>query len=86
MRECQLFAYRFDAGPFHRVEEPQEFWVATETVIPLGVDPVGDLVGKHEDAGIELRLVDDLLALWDDVIKMPGIDFSGIRLRNATRP
>ena len=81
---CELYVYGMPPEPFRKIED---FWRATETVTPLGVEPVGPLLEKHRAAGIELRLVDDgqLLALWDDVIKRPGIDFSGIRLRNAVR-
>lgn len=67
--------------PFRKIDD---FWRAEETVIPLSVESVGPLPQKHEEAGIELRLVHDLLALWNDVISRPGLDFSGIRLRNAT--
>jgi hypothetical protein len=80
---CELYAYRMPAAAFTKIDD---FWRSTETVGPLGVEPVGNLLEKHEEAGIELRLVTDLLDLWDDVITRPGIDFSGIRLRNASSP
>ena len=79
---CELYAYRLPADTFVKVPGG---WQSPETVAPLGVEPVGPLLDKHRDAGIELRIVHDLVALWDDVIKRPGIQFSGIRLRNATR-
>ncbi len=44
---------------------------------------LGDLVERHEAAGIDLRADDDLPALWERVIAST-LDFSGIRLRNAT--
>jgi hypothetical protein len=37
----------------------------------------------HANAGIELRIAPELLRLWDNVISST-LDFSGIRLRNAT--
>ena len=77
---CELHAYRMPAATFEKVPGG---WQSPVTVEPIDVQPVGPLLDKHRDAGIELRLVDDLLALWDDVIKRPGIDFSGIRLGNA---
>jgi hypothetical protein len=78
---CELYAYRFDAAPF---EKTSGGWLSPVGVTPLGVEPVGPLLDKHRDAGIELRLVDDLMALWNDVIQRPDIDFSGIRLKNLT--
>jgi len=40
-----------------------------------------DLIGRHVDAGIELRIVPELWPLWERVI-VSTLEFSGIRLRN----
>jgi hypothetical protein len=40
------------------------------------------LLHRHAAHGIELRVVRDLRALWERVVATPGLDFSGIRLRN----
>jgi hypothetical protein len=77
---CELYAYRMPAATF---EKTSGGWLSPTSVTPLAVEPVGPLLDKHRDARVELRLVDDLLGLWDDVIKRPGIAFSGIRLANA---
>ncbi len=77
---CELFVYEVPVAPFRKIDD---FWRSTETVTPVGVELVGPLLDRHRSAGIELRLVHDLVALWDDVITRPGIDFSGIRLRNC---
>lgn len=74
---CVLYRYRLDASPFHKVPGG---WKTGETVRPLGVERVGPLLDKHRDAGIELRLVVDLRALWNEVIQLPDVGFSGIRL------
>ena len=78
---AEIYAYKFDAAPF-RPNEGGGGWVTTDTVKPLDVQPIGPVLDKHRDAGIELRVVPDLWSLWLQVIEMPGIDFSGIRLRN----
>ena len=78
---CELYVYRMPAALFSKIDD---FWRADQTVVPSDVEPVGSLLEKHEDASIELRLVNDLLTLWDDVIQRPNIDFSGIRLANAS--
>ena len=80
VRACVLYAYRLPAATFRKTPGG---WISAEAVRPLGVEPVGDLLQKHDEAGIELRLVHDLVALWNDVITRPGIEFSGIRLGNA---
>ncbi|GLY52982.1 DUF6886 family protein [Lentzea sp. NBRC 102530] len=87
MRTVELYAYRFDAAPFRPFGEEGEggghAHVATETVVPLGpAERVGDLFALHEEAGIELRVLANLWAFWDEVTAS-GHDFSGIRLRNA---
>ena len=57
--------------------------VATEPVMPLGPpEPVGDLLALHEEAGIQLRVLPNLWAFWDEVVAST-LRFSGIRLRNA---
>jgi hypothetical protein len=43
---------------------------------------VGDLLRCHAEAGIQLRVLDNLWAFWDAVITS-SVGFSGIRLRNA---
>lgn len=79
--EAAVYAYRFDAAPF--CENPGGGgWIADETIIPIDVAPIGDLLQKHKEAGNEFRIVADLSKLWNQVIELPDVDFSGIRLRN----
>src|SRR5262245_10592569 len=80
MRNGHVFAYRMREETFQPFDR---FWVSRDAVEPLDVIELGDLLALHADAGIELRLVPDLLALWDKVVNS-SLDFSGIRLRNVT--
>ena len=83
MRSTRLYAYRFAAEPFRPIGEPPHAYVATVPVEPLGpAEPVGDLIGLHEQAGIQLRLLPDLRDFWLAVISST-LGFSGIRLHNA---
>jgi hypothetical protein len=84
VRSVQLYAYRLPAAAFQPVGEPVAYaMVATEPVEPLGpAEPVGDLLGLHEQAGIQLRLLDNLWRFWDAVIAST-VQFSGVRLRHA---
>ena len=84
MTSTVVYRYPFDEGGFRRLGEAA--WVAGEPVRPVGpAEPVGDLIGRHEGAGIELRLVGDLRPWWSRVIAST-VGFSGIRLRNARFP
>ncbi|MFH8748192.1 DUF6886 family protein [Streptomyces rimosus] len=84
LRTTELFAYRLPAAAFRPFGEPvPSAVVATEPVVPLGPpEPVGDLLKLHRDAGIQLRVLDNLWGFWDEVITST-LGFSGIRLRNA---
>jgi hypothetical protein len=84
MRACQLFVYEFPAQPFHQQDGNAGYWVAREKVRPLSVQPVSDLLAKHAEAGIELRIVPSLWPLIDAVVES-GLRFSIIRKSN-TRP
>jgi hypothetical protein len=82
MREAVLYAYRFDPAPFEPWGEADGHLVSRSAVEPVSVEPVGDLVARHAEARIELRLVPDLAPLRDAVVAS-GYRFSMIRLRNA---
>jgi uncharacterized protein DUF6886 len=81
MRDANVYAYRMPEPPFAPTED-ERFYVSTTTVEALERVELGDLLQRHADARIELRIAPGLLALWDKVIDTT-LDFSGIRLRNA---
>jgi hypothetical protein len=80
-RAARLTAYRLPAETFERYERAAGYWVSREAVEPEEAVELGDLLARHVAAGIELRLVPDLAALWERVIRST-LEFSGIRLRN----
>jgi len=82
VRACRLYVYRFDPGPFVREPQSGGAWCARETVHPLGVEPVGDLLDRHAQAGVELRIVPNLWPLIDAIVGS-GLAFSVIRKANA---
>jgi hypothetical protein len=81
-RSVQVYAYRLPPDTF---EPWDKFFVSRETVVPLELVELGDLLARHAEAGNELRVTPALYPLWDRVIETT-LDFSGIRLRNAVRP
>jgi hypothetical protein len=82
VRQCELFAYRFDPSPFEPWPDADGHWTAATGVEPLSVEPVGDLLGRHAGAGIELRLVPSLRPLVEPVVAS-GYRFSLVRMANA---
>lgn len=85
MMDVRLFAYRLPADVFKPLGDPPAAVVATVPVLPLGPpEPVRDLFELHEEAGIQLRVLDNLWRFWNEVTAST-LEFSGIRLRNARR-
>nr|WP_042183425.1 DUF6886 family protein [Kibdelosporangium sp. MJ126-NF4]CEL15510.1 hypothetical protein [Kibdelosporangium sp. MJ126-NF4]CTQ92088.1 hypothetical protein [Kibdelosporangium sp. MJ126-NF4] len=84
MRAVKLYAYRLPAQHFQPFGNPEpSSHVSTSAVKPLGpAEPVGNLLRLHENAGIQLRIMNNLWEFWDGVTAS-SLGFSGIRLRNA---
>ncbi|MGH2934461.1 MAG: DUF6886 family protein [Gaiellaceae bacterium] len=80
MRTTRVVAYRLPEETF---EPWDRFWLSRTAVRPLELVELGDLVERHGRAGIRLGVDDELLELWQQVVAST-LDFSGIRLRNAT--
>jgi hypothetical protein len=77
LRACELFVYRLDAAPFEPRDDADGHWVSRRAVEPLGVERVGDLLARHAEAGIELRVTPSLWPLHD------ALRFSIVRMANA---
>ena len=80
---AQLYRYIFDASAFEAVDAAggPAYFVARKSVVPLAVEPMGDLWTALEAADVELHVMDDLLPFngaWESTVH-----FSGSRLRNA---
>ncbi len=82
IRTTQLFRYSFDAGQFDSWPQASGYWTSTDSVVPVEVEPVGDLLEAHVRAAIELRAVPSLWELHD-AVQSVGWDFSIVRMRNA---
>lgn len=78
----QLYVYEFDARPFVEWAEAEGQWVADDAVEPQRVRPLDCCRGAHERAAIDLRFVDNLWPLVDNVVDS-GLPFSIVRIRNA---
>lgn len=84
IRSTQLYRYTFSAETFAPMDSSAGYYISTETVVPLRVEPVGDLLEKLLDEQLELRFTPSLHPIRDRVIAST-MDFSIIRFRNAAK-
>ena len=85
IRVARVVAYRLPEDGFTPHPEVGGYWLSREAVEPVALVELGDLLARHGEAGIELRIVPSLAPLWERVIAST-LEFSGIRLRNASPP
>lgn len=82
MRSTPVYAYRFDSRGFEEWPDADGHWVARRTVEPVEVEPLGNLLARHLEAGLDLRIEPSLWPLHDWVVES-GLRFSIVRMRNA---
>jgi hypothetical protein len=83
IRSTVLYRYEVPAERFTPRLDDSGHYVCRETVVPLRVEPMRDLLGAIVTGGIELRVVDRLGPMWRRVHRESTLHFSGTRLRNA---
>jgi len=84
IRNAELYRYTMPEGSFRPAPlGPRGTYVSRETVTPLQMDPVGDLLLALSGAGVELRVLDRLGPMWKEIRSGSSLSFSGIRLLNA---
>ena len=82
MHTTTVFAYRLPEDRFEQHPEVGGYWISRAAAKPIVIERLDDLGGRHERAGIELRVLPNLWPLWNDVVAST-LEFSGMRLRNA---
>ena len=82
VRACRLYAYEFDPAGFRLKNGDAGYWVVQSEVEPISIAAVGDLLARHVEARIELRIVPNLWPLID-VVVASGLEFSIVRKANA---
>lgn len=84
MTTTSVYRYELPSAEFSPWPEADGQWVSTATVEPLAVEPLGELAALHHDAGIELRAVESLWPIRDQVVAGDW-PFSVIRMMYAGR-
>jgi hypothetical protein len=82
IRSTTLYRYAMPEETFVLNDATAGHWVSRADVVPLSVEPVGDLLDALANAGAELRVTPRLVDVWARVIEST-LEFSGTRLRNA---
>lgn len=85
VRATQLYRYELPEATFVEDNDEQKgpgYYVSYEPVVPLSVQPVGDLLASLLVAGVELRLTPSLWPLSHALLPST-LHFSMIRMRNA---
>jgi hypothetical protein len=86
MRTTPVYAYHLAPDAFVELRDSgYGCHVSRETITPLAVEPVGDLMTRLRDAHIELRITPALWPLRSALLDAT-LHFSMIRMRNATPP
>ena len=83
IRSVQIYRYTMPETSFSAAAHGGGHYVSRETVKPLRVEPVGDLLAAIVNAGVELRITPRLGPLWKAIRSGSTLDYSGTRLRNA---
>jgi hypothetical protein len=82
VRQARLFCYALPATSFQCVDKCAGYFHSIESVSPVGVEIIDDLLLALASRGVEVRLVPSLWSLHDAVIAS-SLSYSIIRMRNA---
>ena len=82
LRSAVLYRYLMPSDGFVPNDTTAGHFVCRGRVVPLAVEPVGDLLAALVAANVELRITPALPELWRRVIAST-LEYSGTRLRNA---
>lgn len=84
INNTKLYVYEFENNGFDWFDTGAGYYVSKETVVPLSVNAVGNLMERLIQADVELRITPSLNPLHDALVSS-SLQFSMIRMRNAVR-
>ncbi|KEO82794.1 DUF6886 family protein [Tumebacillus flagellatus] len=82
LRKTKLYVYHLPEETFALEDHGAGYFTSREAVTPVKVEPVGDLLTRLVEAGVELRITPTLWPLHDALVQS-SLHFSMIRMRNA---
>lgn len=81
---ARVYVYEMPSAPFDLYDSDAGYWIAKESVPPLSIVAVDHLPAALAAQNAELRVVDKLWDLHDEVTAST-LSFSIIRMRNASK-
>lgn len=84
IRSALVYRYAFDGAQFAPWADADGQYISFDTVLPVRVDALDNLLELHAEAEVELRLTPTLGTLMDRMLAS-GLPFSFVRIRNARR-
>jgi len=85
LRRTELYVYRMPRETFSLQDESAGYFVSTGPVVPMKVEPAGDLLDRLVASGVELRITPSVRPLAN-AVAASTLYFSMIRLRYASEP
>ena len=82
IKAAQLYLYEFPAGNFILLDECAGYYISYQTVKPVSVTQIDDVIAALLSRNVELRFTPSLVHLAKDIAGST-LNFSNIRLRNA---
>src|SRR5262249_4469839 len=82
IRDAKLYLYQLPSDPFEVMDRGAGYHIATESVLPISITEVADLLRAISQRNVELRFRDNLWTL-NDAVANSTLEFSMIRMRNA---
>jgi len=82
MTKTTLYLYEFDASTFYLQDAVAGYYVSEQTQTPISVTKIEDLFGELFAKGIEVRILNHLWLLADEV-KQSSLNWSLCRMANA---
>ncbi|MDQ8737728.1 DUF6886 family protein [Paenibacillus sp. LHD-38] len=80
-----VFKYTMPAGSFRLFDEFAGYYISTQTVKPLEVEPVNNLLERLIELNIEVRFTPNLHPLKEAILNSSVTDFGIHRFANAKR-
>ncbi|GLX68222.1 DUF6886 family protein [Paenibacillus glycanilyticus] len=84
IKHTTLYRYELPTESFERFDESAGYYISTETLIPINVHPLPDLLSHLMKLGIEVRFSPNLHPLRDAILNSSLTDFGIHRFQHAT--